>query len=275
MMQTNEYRHQIYGFWCNAYKYEYIYDSNNRVLKIIEYDADCGPFYLKWQNLFTYDDNNNKIEFLLQKWNPTDSTWNNYSLHRYEYDSNNLLVLTTYLVWNTFSSDWQNDWREFYAYTQQNLLETVLKENWSVEDKWENYTFRTLFYDEDWNWLEDVTQRWDSTYWINYFRYLATWDEPVYVKSNMLSINNYDLSQNYPNPFNPSTTIKYQIPERSLVDLKVYDVLGNEIATLVNEEKSIGTHTVEFNATNLPSGIYFYQLQTHKFTQTKKMILLK
>jgi len=83
------------------------------------------------------------------------------------------------------------------------------------------------------------------------------------------------LSQNYPNPFNPSTIIRYEIPERGFVTLKVYDVLGNEIATLVNEEKSIGSYAVEFNATGLPNGIYFYQLQAGSFVETKKMILLR
>ena len=68
---------------------------------------------------------------------------------------------------------------------------------------------------------------------------------------------------------------EYKIPELSFVTLNVYDVLGNEIITLVNEEKPIGAYTIEFDATNLPSGIYFYQLQTPSFTQTKKMILLK
>ncbi len=95
------------------------------------------------------------------------------------------------------------------------------------------------------------------------------------VEEDIITISNFLLSQNYPNPFNPSTTINYQIPELSFVTLKVYDVLGNKIETLVNEEKHIGTHTIEFNASSLPSGIYFYQLQTPNFTQTKKMILLK
>ncbi|MHA2101535.1 MAG: T9SS type A sorting domain-containing protein, partial [Candidatus Kariarchaeaceae archaeon] len=85
----------------------------------------------------------------------------------------------------------------------------------------------------------------------------------------------FALEQNYPNPFNPSTTINYQIPELSFITLKIYDVLGSEVATLVNEEKPIGSYKVEFDATNLPSGIYFYQLQTPNFIQTKKMILLK
>jgi hypothetical protein len=92
---------------------------------------------------------------------------------------------------------------------------------------------------------------------------------------NFIIPHTFELYQNYPNPFNPSTTIEYQIPEISFVTLKVYDVLGNEIETLINEEKPIGTHTIEFDATNLPSGIYFYKLQIPNFTQTKKMILLK
>jgi len=86
---------------------------------------------------------------------------------------------------------------------------------------------------------------------------------------------NYNLSQNYPNPFNPITIINYQIQELCFVTLKVYDVLGNEIATLVNEEKPIGNYEVEFNAISLPSGIYFYRLQTSNYRETKKMVILK
>ncbi|MEJ2494681.1 MAG: FG-GAP-like repeat-containing protein [Ignavibacteriaceae bacterium] len=86
---------------------------------------------------------------------------------------------------------------------------------------------------------------------------------------------NFYLFQNYPNPFNPTTIISYQIPELSFVSLKVYGVLGNELATLVNEEKSAGNYEVEFNGTDLPSGIYVYKILAGFFSQTKKMILLK
>ena len=85
----------------------------------------------------------------------------------------------------------------------------------------------------------------------------------------------FDLSQNYPNPFNPTTTIKYQIPELSFVTLKIYDVLGSEVATLINEEKPVGSYDVEWVAAGLPSGIYFYRIQTGNFIETKKMLLLK
>jgi hypothetical protein len=85
----------------------------------------------------------------------------------------------------------------------------------------------------------------------------------------------FKLYENYPNPFNPSTKIKYSIPQSSNVVIKVYDVLGNEIGTLVNEEKPAGTYEVTWNAASLPSGVYFYQLKAGNFIETKKMILMK
>ncbi len=85
----------------------------------------------------------------------------------------------------------------------------------------------------------------------------------------------FSLSQNYPNPFNPNTVISYRLSVVSDVTLKVYDLLGREIATLVNEQKSAGIHSVTFNASNLPSGIYIYRLQAGKYTESKKMILMK
>lgn len=87
--------------------------------------------------------------------------------------------------------------------------------------------------------------------------------------------NNFNLEQNYPNPFNPSTTINYSLAERSDVSLKVYDVLGNEIATLVNTSQEAGQHNVTFDASKLSSGLYIYTLNTGNFTSSKKMMLLK
>ena len=85
----------------------------------------------------------------------------------------------------------------------------------------------------------------------------------------------YGLEQNYPNPFNPSTKIKYSIPQSSKVIIKVFDILGNEIEILVNEEKQTGTYDLTWYSKNLPSGVYFYQLRAGEFVQTRKMLLLK
>ena len=98
---------------------------------------------------------------------------------------------------------------------------------------------------------------------------------PVSIEPDETIVPDYKLEQNYPNPFNPSTVISYQLPVNSNVTLKVCDVLGNEITTLVDEEQSAGKYEIEFNASILPSGVYFYQLKTGNYLETKKMMLLK
>ena len=117
-----------------------------------------------------------------------------------------------------------------------------------MKDGWPYWTDTLRFYDPGWNGVEGETN-----------------EAPI----------EYSLSQNYPNPFNPNTQIKYSIPKTSLVTLKIFNTLGEEIETLVNEEKTVGTYEVNLNAANLPSGVYFYRLQAGDFVQTRKMILLK
>ena len=85
----------------------------------------------------------------------------------------------------------------------------------------------------------------------------------------------FSLAQNYPNPFNPSTTIRYELPERAIVSLKIYNVLGQEVATLVNEEEEPGSYQVRFDGKGLASGIYLYRLQAGDYFETKKLVLLK
>lgn len=100
-------------------------------------------------------------------------------------------------------------------------------------------------------------------------------DNPVNVEGVLLKPEDFILYQNYPNPFNPSTTVQFRISEFGIVSLKVYDALGNEVITLIDENKSAGEHQVEFSAKGLTSGIYFYKLETQGFSHTKKMILLR
>jgi hypothetical protein len=103
----------------------------------------------------------------------------------------------------------------------------------------------------------------------NYFTVSVDNDKKSYRPSG------FYLEQNYANPFNPSTIISFRIAETGFTSLKVYDVLGNEIVTLANEEKPAGEYEVEFNANRLTSGIYFYQLKAGSFIETKKMVLLR
>jgi hypothetical protein len=103
---------------------------------------------------------------------------------------------------------------------------------------------------------------------------------PVSYKNIIVNVENefdfhksFNLSQNFPNPFNPYTIISYQVAVSGKVELKVFDVLGNEVATLVNEEKPSGSYEIKFYPGNLTSGTYFYQIRTNTFIETKKMIL--
>ncbi|MBK8549985.1 MAG: T9SS type A sorting domain-containing protein [Ignavibacteria bacterium] len=97
----------------------------------------------------------------------------------------------------------------------------------------------------------------------------------VGVNENNTIADDFRLEQNYPNPFNPKTVIRYSLIENRFTTLKVFDILGNEVTTLVNEKQNAGSHSVEWDATNYPSGIYYYRIYAGNFTDTKQMILLK
>ena len=111
--------------------------------------------------------------------------------------------------------------------------------------------------------------------------YFSIWRRPLSelitgIKNISTEIpRSFKLEQNYPNPFNPNTVISFQLPVDGQVSLKIYDLLGKEISTLVNEKLAPGTYTVDWNASQYPSGVYFYRLQTEGYTETRKMLLTK
>ena len=129
----------------------------------------------------------------------------------------------------------------------------------------------------------DFAPNWWGTQWVDkyfekfhLFRQVVLSNSPTDVKDNHnVFPNSFVLKQNYPNPFNPSTTISYSIPENSSVTLKVFNVLGNEVATLVNEFKNAGEYNMRWQPSNVSSGVYFYELRTDDFIKTNKMILLR
>ncbi len=109
---------------------------------------------------------------------------------------------------------------------------------------------------------------------LNYVEVIGKTETAVSVKENLLP-SDFVLYQNYPNPFNPTTTISFSIPEKSFVRLSVYNSLGEKIATLISNELNTGIHSIIYDASNLPSGIYFYKLEANNFISTKKMLLIK
>ena len=130
----------------------------------------------------------------------------------------------------------------------------------------------------DYSFIDDISDfdfAGEVFYRLKQIDFNGTFDYSNEISVKAYSTDKFILDQNYPNPFNPWTMISYSIPQTSFVTLKVYDVLGNEVVTLVNETKSAGKYDVNFNATNLSNGIYFYTIKTDNFTYTKKMVLLK
>ncbi|NWG28536.1 MAG: T9SS type A sorting domain-containing protein [Ignavibacteriaceae bacterium] len=114
----------------------------------------------------------------------------------------------------------------------------------------------------------------------NQSNWAGLWEGEIWGIELITSVNDdlpseFLLYQNYPNPFNPSTKISWQSPVGSEQTLKIYDILGNEVSTLVNEFMEAGNYEIEFNASTLPSGVYFYQLRAGDYLQTRKMLLLK
>lgn len=141
-----------------------------------------------------------------------------------------------------------------------------------IPDKITSLTYSTT----DGGWFYYVSNNAGDSVFTYLIRAYASFVNPNGIKENVeLLPAEFSLSQNYPNPFNPNTVINYQLPKNSFVTLKVYDGIGREVATLVNGMQEAGGHTTSFNASHLPSGLYYYTLQTNNFSDTKKMLLVK
>jgi hypothetical protein len=132
----------------------------------------------------------------------------------------------------------------------------------------------TYVYDGNNNRIESLSQLWEGSNWVNELK--VSYDYTITAIEQVTDIiKSYSLSNNYPNPFNPSSTIQYSIPQSELVIIKVYDMLGSEVATLTNEYKIAGTYEINFDGSRIASGVYFYQLRAGNFVETKKMVLMK
>lgn len=289
---------QIYynNFWENSSRENYEYGTSKNLLNTLSEDWVNN----NWQNwLFVtnyYSFQNQRDSILFQTW--LNNGWQNDKKTVFYY-SENQIDLDSIVVksWNGFS--WTNLFkRELVNDVHHNQIEQIDKE-WNA-GSWINSIRRFFTYNE-FNFIEYVyCEIWVNDRWITgdgdiVFQYpngftigIITNNVSVYYskivsvdEKENIELSDYSLSQNYPNPFNPITKICYSIPRRTdhqsvqQVTLKIYDILGNEIATIVNEEQEPGIYTVEFDGSNLSSGIYFYKINTADFTAVKKMILVK
>ncbi|MFA5831878.1 MAG: T9SS type A sorting domain-containing protein [Bacteroidota bacterium] len=270
----------------SEYLITYTYDANSNVLTI-QYDSDGSP---NERYTYTYNASNIKTSELYESW--SDSLWIKFYRITYSYDTNAKLVLEMRDNWS--NNQWTNAVRVIYTYDVNGNQLSYLEEYW-INELWVNYERYMYKFIQNNLLTEVVHEAWQNSSWrpinkdfslyniagisFSAYGYKINLSYKLIVtdvcKNDGMIATVYSLSQNYPNPFNPTTTIRYSLPSSANVKLSVYDLLGREIATLVNEEQSAGWKEVQWNAKNVSSGIYFYKLQAGSFVETRKMLLVR
>jgi len=187
------------------------------------------------------------------------------------YPGNDSTLINPYptIILNWDSTVTANQYRLLIA--SDSLFNTIIKDTLTNTSSFDLY-YEVFIYSDNLYWKVRTINDGGVGPWseVNHFNFIYT-----DVKTEDQLPTEFALKQNYPNPFNPSTKISYQLPVSSNVTLKVFDVLGNEVATLVDEEKPAGVYEINFNSNKLASGVYLYKLQAGGFTETRKMILMR
>jgi hypothetical protein len=248
--------------WVNSGRSAYTYDANGNMLTELDEWWTNSQWVNAYRFTYTYDASANRLTFLREQW--TNNQWVNSLRHTYTYDANGKRL--TFLSEQWANNQWVNYARYTYTYDVNGNLTSGQYENWqggvwvpsnssfSVTDSAGN--------SYSWSPARKVMLR---------YRFITT--DVAHGGSEIPTA--YELAQNYPNPFNPSTKIRFEVRGSGLVSLKVFDVLGREVAVLVNDNLNAGSYETTFDAKKLASGVYFYKLHAGEFSSTKKMLLTK
>ena len=268
--------------WSSFQREFYNYDVNTKLCTDRKTQMKMGDEWMDLSRItYSYNNENLKTEELHESWIFFQSKWTKSLHYQYEYNGNAQEVTKIIEEWDV-STGAKTKYQKISTSYANNFISEELTQEWG-DNNWVNTDLETYTIED--NQITIILwQKWDAVNneWYNFQRWTNTYGSAVSVETDKILKNNFILSQNYPNPFNPTTTIKYSIhvmdakfASTTNVVLKVYDVLGNKIVTLVDEEKHNGNYQVTFNASNLASGIYYYQLQVGRNIITKKCILLK
>jgi hypothetical protein len=169
---------------------------------------------------------------------------------------------------------WVDKSRSTYTYNSNNKLQLNFTENYE-SNAWVNHSQVLYTYDGNGNNIESLDQNWTNGAWENFFKITMSYEWTTDVENTKLPVSEFKLMNNYPNPFNPLTTINYSIGKEGRTKLTVYNLIGSEVAVIVDENKPTGNYSVQFNAGTLPSGVYFYKLESGSYSATKKLVLMK
>ena len=257
----------------------------NPYLTTLIIDGEVKWFGSRYYGLISYDNNSWKL------YNTNNSELpDNQITDLYQDITNNIWISTQYglaqfdknnwNVYNTSNSGLPDNWITCCIVDNQNVILIGTFSDGFVEfdgENWEVYTQNNSPLLS--NYIRDLEEDFNGNIWIG----LDDAGISIYNRNGISSVLpetnsipfSYKLLQNYPNPFNPTTTIKYNLPDDSQVQIKVFDILGRQVVDLVNEAKVAGVYEINFDASSLASGIYLYRIQAGSFVDTKKMILLK
>jgi len=276
--------------WVNDVRSAYTYDANGNPLTYLAEEWLNNQWVNHYRCFFTEDPIGYQWSVVYELW--SNNQWVNWRRYISTYNANGSLLTSLGESW--LHNQWENDFRYICTYDAFGNQLTYLFKLWS-NNQWVNKWIYKYKYFQNSLWSEGQYEIWNSAAEteLSGFFFLAISNGLSYgfegykvnlkykflitnvFKNDGIIVSEYSLSQNYPNPFNPSTTIRYTLPHNARVKLIIYDLLGREIETLVNEEQSAGWKEVEWNAKNISSGIYFFKLTTGIFVDIKKMIVVK
>ncbi len=255
--------------WATGGRRTKTYDANGNQLTYVYESWTDNQWLKRYHYISSYDASGNILTYVGGPWD--NSQWVDLERNTFTYDANGDLLTNVY---ETRSNDqWANSARSTYQYSQKSLWSTAQYESWDGSS-WQT-TSNQPFH---------LTISKDLTYSFTGYKISLTYASLVTdVSGSEGTIPvEYSLSQNYPNPFNPSTTLRYGFPVRSTVTLTVFNTLGQTITQFENQEVEAGVYEQSFNASHLPSGLYFYRMEAASvedpekvFVQTRKMVLLK
>lgn len=268
---TEELFQQYISGWNNVSLIQNSYNSQNNIIETLNKRWDNGTWFLEMK--YTNQYSNGNLTVITMQEGRIDTLWTNIGLYTKNYNSNNLLVEYISQYWHSLNG-WINQQRWILTYLPDNRPVEWVTQFWQ-NNNWGNFSRLISTYDVNGNETVFAWDMWQNSAWENHVQILYNYTSVSPVEDDPLNKLNYSLFQNYPNPFNPNTKISWQSPVGSHQTLIVFDVLGNKIKTLLDEYKPAGKYEIDFNASELSSGVYFMRLEAGNHICIKKMILLR
>lgn len=247
--------------WKNSYRSQSSYDSYGSLLSFLRENWSDGKWVNGFRDNYVYDFNGDRLAWLNEIWSNEQFVNSQRETYTYDEKGNRLNYLREYWI----DGQWVDKWHSIFTYDINGML-TFLHSEECSNSNWYPLNYTLSFYDS----VGNTMSYWGHEISLHYKKIITD-----VTNEKDVTPETYNLSQNYPNPFNPTTSIDYDLPLDGKVTLNIYDMLGCEVKTLVDEYQQAGKYTSSFDAGKLSSGIYVYKIVVGTYSAQKKMLLLK